>query len=85
AHPRLNPEYKADDHKDYDVGSAAHALLLEGLRPFEIISAKDFRTDAAKAARDAAYAAGKIPLLEKQLAPIEEMIIAARRQIEDHD
>lgn len=69
-----------DEHKkEYDVGTLAHALILEGSLdhlvvevPFDTYHSKD-----AKEMRDAAYAAGLVPLktpeLESILAPVEAM------------
>lgn len=85
AHPRLNPDHEAKDNKKYDVGSAAHALLLEGQDAVEVIAADSFRTKDAKTARDAAYAAGKIPLLTEQAADVAAMQIAALAQLKSHE
>jgi hypothetical protein len=52
------------EHKSYfDEGHAAHAEVLgTGLEVVEV-KADDWRTKAAREARDAAYAEGKVPLL----------------------
>ena len=60
AHPRLNPAAVDENGEHFDIGTAAHALLLEGTSAVAVIDAKDYRTNAAKEARDAAYAAGQI-------------------------
>lgn len=83
-HPRLNPAYTEDNRKDFDLGSAAHALLLEGRRNLVIIDADSFRTKDAKEQRDAAYEAGKTPLLTSQLTDVEAMVKAAREQLKGH-
>lgn len=51
-------------HRDvFDVGSAAHRLVL-GVGPeIEVVDADSWRTKAAQEGRDAARAAGRIPLL----------------------
>ena len=62
-HARLNPAWQPSDDARFDLGTAAHAVILEGKReliaplPFD-----DFRTKAAKEARDTARANGLIPL-----------------------
>ena len=83
-HPRLNPAAEAVNRKDFDLGSAAHALLLEGNEPFVIIAADSYRTNAAKEQRDAAYAAGKIPLLTDQANAVHAMAAAAAVQMKGH-
>lgn len=83
-HPRLNPRPDVDDHEKFDVGTAAHALLLEGDAGVEVLDFPDWRTNAAKAARDAARAAGKTPLLKKVWADVEAMVDAAHTQLAHH-
>lgn len=68
-HPRLGgsaPTGPAAGDDDMDVGTAAHALFLEGTDKVQRIEFDSYRTNAAKEARDAAMAAGKIPLKPKQ-------------------
>lgn len=64
----LNPTREADNKTDFDIGNASHLIMLEpeqwGARVVEI-DADDYRKAVAKEARDAAYAAGKTPLLPK--------------------
>lgn len=69
-----------DEHKEaYDVGTLAHALILEGSMDHLIVEvdADDYRTKAAREARDAAYAENKIPVnnseWETMLKPIHGM------------
>lgn len=51
-------------HKDvFDIGSAAHKLVLGVGDPIRVVEADSWRTKDAKAEKDAAYAAGEIPLL----------------------
>lgn len=84
AHPRLNPGCADDEAEHFDIGTAAHAILLEGEAAVAVIDAKDWRTNAAKDARDAARAAGKIPLLAKIWADVQAMVAATREQLADH-
>lgn len=85
AHPRLNPDFTPDEDEKYDVGTAAHALLLEGGGAFEIVPAASWRTRDAKEHRAAALAAGKRPLLAHQWANVQEMVVAARHQLAAHE
>lgn len=80
-HPRLNPEYKEDNDEKFDIGSAAHSLLLEGFNSVAIIQADDWRKKETKEQRDIARSVGKIPLLEKQWNNVEAMVLSAVGQI----
>jgi hypothetical protein len=78
AHPRLNPNYREDESARFDIGSAAHSLLLEGDGKMVVVDAKDWRTNAAKEERDAARAIGKYPILAYQEHNIREMVKVAK-------
>jgi len=84
-HPHLNPAYESEHKQIFDVGTAAHALLLEGESGCVIIDAKDFKTQAARDQRDAAYAAYKVPLLAHRWQDVQDMVDAARRQLDKHE
>lgn len=84
-HPRLNPAYEPEHKQVFDLGQAAHALLLEGESGCVIIEAKDYKTQAARDQRDAAYAAYKVPLLAHRWQDVQDMVDAARRQLEKHE
>lgn len=82
AHPRLNPQHRDDDGAAvFDIGTATHALLLEGMNCAAVLDFDDWRTKDAKVARDAARAAGKIPLLAKQFAAVDAMVSAAHAYV----
>lgn len=83
-HCRLNPDYKSEERESFDVGTALHAYLLEGETGFRIIDARDWRTAAAKAERDAARAEGKTPLLAEQWTRVQAMAEQARFQLWHH-
>lgn len=73
---QLNPPAPKDT---FDEGHAAHQMVL-GVGPeIEVIDADAWRTNAAKDARAAAYAAGRIPLLPKTFTRIEAMAEALKR------
>ncbi|MDM4721132.1 PD-(D/E)XK nuclease-like domain-containing protein [Micromonospora sp. WMMA1363] len=57
---RRNPPTSTDD---FDFGKVAHQLILGVGAPIARVEAKDWRTNKAKDAREAAYAAGQVPLL----------------------
>jgi hypothetical protein len=62
AHPRLNLRYQREEDSRFDLGSAAHMMLLERREDKIVrVQAKDWRTNAAKDARAAAQATGSTP------------------------
>jgi PDDEXK-like domain of unknown function (DUF3799) len=83
-HPRLNPAVEREEADHFDLGLAVHDVLLEGGGAVEPIDAPDWRTKAAKEARAAARAAGKIPLLAKQCTDVIAMTAALRVQLDRH-
>lgn len=75
-HARDNP---APHKREFDLGHAAHRLVL-GVGPeLVVVKANDWRTKAAREQRDAAYAAGAVPLLEREYEQVQEMASALRR------
>jgi hypothetical protein len=84
AHPRLNPDLRRVEKEHFDVGTAAHALLLEGRDAVVVVDAPNWRTKAAQDERDAARAAGQVPLLVHVLADLEAMVAAAHEQLAAH-
>jgi hypothetical protein len=89
AHPKLNRNFKPQESGTFDLGTAAHAMLFEGGAGIIKIDPREFpakngnipegwTNDAIRAARDAARAEGKTPVLAKQYEEIERMFSAAR-------
>lgn len=85
AHPRLNPAYKQANKAAFDVGRAAHHLILGDPGRYKIIDAADYRTKAAQEQRAAAYDDGLIPLLTAQQELIGVMASACREQLRHHE
>jgi hypothetical protein len=85
AHPRLNLEHEPDNKRVYDLGAAAHALLLGEDDQVDVIEAPDFRTKAAKEARDASLEAGRNPVLQHVYEQAQAMVRAARAQLQHHE
>ena len=94
-HPRLNPGAAGEEKEIMDVGTIAHALMLEGVSHAKIISeavdAKgvlrqidDWRLSDAKRQRDEARANGKVPILAGKYDAVMRMIRAARQQLNEH-
>lgn len=85
AHPRLNPNHSSEESTTFDMGRLAHKLVLGAGGDIAVIEADDWRTSAAKAARDAARAAGKTPVLARQLEQARLMEKAVFRQLAKHE
>lgn len=81
AHPRLNPNYESENAQEFDLGKAAHSVILGDPQPFVYIEADTYKTKAARAQRDDAYGSGAIPLLPKQARAVEGMAAAFKAQI----
>jgi len=81
ASPNLNPNFKRENRKQFDLGTACHTALLGKGKAFKIIDADSWRGKDAQAARDAAYAAGETPLLKHEHAEVMAMATAAREQL----
>lgn len=90
SHPRLNPNYEEDEDAKFDLGTAAHAALLENdASKIAVIDPKDYPSktntipdgwtnNAIRAARDAARAAGKTPLLKHHYDDVTAMVSVAQ-------
>lgn len=61
-----------------EIGTAIHDGLLEGVDRIVAIEADDWRTKAAKDARDAARSEGKIPMLARKVPQIQAAIESAK-------
>jgi hypothetical protein len=87
-HPKLNPFFVREEKAHLDLGSVVHAVLLEGTDPLNVVEVCEFenwKSGAAREARDAARAAGKIPLLGGHYFDVLAMVEAARDQIAASD
>ena len=69
-HPRFGGQH-FEASEAMDIGSILHGLLLGGGQELVEVDAKDWRTNAAKEARDAAIAAGALPVLKDKLVRIK--------------
>lgn len=64
--------------REFDFGKAAHRLVLGAGADVVVVEADSWRTNAAKAQRDEAYAAGQIPVLAEDWAVASTMAAALR-------
>ncbi len=62
----------------FDLGHAAHTLVLGVGAEFVVVEADNWLTKAAKEQKKEAYAAGKTPLLTAELAQVQGMAAALR-------
>lgn len=84
--PRLYAGFEREEDSRFDLGSAAHRMLLERTgEGIEFIAANDWRTNAAKEARDAARAVGKLPVLIRYRDIMVEMVRTAREAINNSE
>lgn len=61
---------------EFTFGHAAHRKVLTEGAAIVVVDAENYRTNAAKAERDAALAEGKIPLLPKDVEIVDAMAAA---------
>src|SRR5262249_25182670 len=81
-HPRLNPSYEGEESSRLDLGTIAHAILLEGDNSrITVIAADNWRTKVAQEARDNARAQGKLPILLKDMDSVTAMVSVAAKAI----
>jgi len=85
AHPKLNPDYAPAEAKAaFDIGHAAHAMLLEGGKGIEACAFDNWLTKEAKAKRDSAREAGLTPVLTKDYERTQEMASIASAMLADY-
>lgn len=80
-HPRLNPDFQADDDTKYDVGNVAHALMIGRGKIITVLDYDDWRTKAAREARDLHAASGQLAVLRKTYQRAERIVAAGREQL----
>lgn len=86
AHPKLNPQAVNKEAANLDLGTIAHSFILEGdLSRVDIIDADDYRTTAAKDARDLSRSLGRQPVLAKNMPAVREMFTAITEQLDAHE
>ena len=84
-HPRLAKRQQREEKAAFDLGRVAHALLLGRGADFAVIDHEDWRTKAAREARDEARARGLTPILRPQLELAEAMVNMLRAQLSEHE
>lgn len=82
-HAQADRETPRDPSKTMDRGSVLHALVLGKGARFRVIDAADWRTTAAKEARDAAREQGLIPVLVDEFAEYNATAAKVRAALDD--
>lgn len=83
SHPRLNPAFEPEEKASFDLGSAGHALLLEGADRMQVVNADSYRSKMAQELRDAARAIGKHPILAQDYDDVYRMVEVAKQAIDN--
>jgi hypothetical protein len=90
-HPRITPAFGDDEAGEkYDkakaIGNAAHATMIGRGKDIVVIREfEDFKKQAAKDLRDAAFALGQVPILQKHFDAATDMVRAGWEQLRDHE
>lgn len=85
AHPRLTAQPEREPPTAaMDKGSALHKLILGKGAEIKVLAYDDYRKNEAKEARDAARAAGLIPLLAEDYDNMRACATAALEQMREH-
>ena len=77
-HPRFGGHGPADS-TTFDLGTAAHAYILEGEERWVEVDANDWRTKAAQQQRDEARDEGLIPILSRHANNVRDMAREVKR------
>lgn len=75
---RYEQDHPRDAKPEFDIGHAAHRLVLGTGPELVVVEAENWRTKAARAERDDAHAAGVVPLLPFEMEQVEAMAAALR-------
>lgn len=74
-------KHRRPPSKEFDIGTAAHHVLL-GVGPeLVVIDADNYRKGENRVKRDKTYMADKTPVLQHQMDMVNEMAAAARRDL----
>jgi hypothetical protein len=76
---RYEQDHPQPHRRTFDIGTAAHRLVLGDGPELVAVDADDWRTKAARAERDEVYAAGGVPLLAAEFDQVHAMADALRR------
>lgn len=72
-HPKLNPDFKEEHKRIFDMGSAAHKLILGRGSEIVEIPYDSYTTKDAREMRDGIWEEGKIPVLRNDYTALLQM------------
>jgi hypothetical protein len=72
-------KHRRPSSTEFDIGTAAHKVLLGAGPELVVIDADNYKKAAPRVERDHAYMADKTPVLQHQMDAVNEMAAAARR------
>lgn len=75
---KYQQEHPPTPKREFDLGHAAHKLVLGAGAELELVEHDSYRTKAAQQKRDDAHLAGKIPVLTHEMAQAQGMAGAIR-------
>ena len=78
-HPRLNPDFEAEEKPHFDLGTAAHHMALRQdfwREEIEVVNAASWQTKAARERRDKAREASRTPVLIDHYKRLDRMVSA---------
>lgn len=78
AHLRTYLDSPRVEKKEFDFGHIVHAGVLGVGLQVEVLDFPDYKTKAAQDAKKAAYAAGRVPVIERDYAPARAAINAVK-------
>jgi hypothetical protein len=78
-------EERQNYRRDGSIGTVFHALFLGKGGDYEVLEVDDFRTAAARAARDEALAAGRTPIKAADFETAAKMAEHAAMQLAEHE
>lgn len=84
SHPRLNRQWVPTESTDAQIkGTILHSLMLDTPAPYRVLNFKDYRTDAAKAAKAQCFKDGKLPILADRMEDLFETASEVRNRLID--
>lgn len=84
AHPKLNPNFVREEREIFDLGTVAHALLLQGASKGVVLDFDDWRKKEARELRDQLRQEGRIPILKKHWDSVNAMVARCYEQLAAH-
>jgi len=83
-HPQLNPDHEPKKKNTFDLGSAAHFLVLGSTERLALGEWDAWRKAEAKEFKAAAYESDQTPLTPEEWERVQEMERAVRQQLDVH-